>query len=461
MTTEQDKNSIPVYLEKVDVLGADFLKKEYLEQLLEPLLSPPTKTVGELTAESNKVLSNLNYLGCFESVKVKYDVDNKKEDAKIDTLGESLINVIGQLEAVPLKSTSIGVRSIHTELGNAFGFNFINRNVFGKAGYFHIDSYLNLFNDTKTIDILSSTPLSNPSIKLFGHLNISKESNNLYQSKQQSATSAELGITKQKYCKHSGTLATFSGGLNFVNRNVTDVADSANDEIKTYAGDSLKESLFLNFSTTNMSYLTTSKCTLPVNGFAFSLTNELAGFPSLLENMNKTEKISNKEDQFYKFGLGLDFAKSIFNNNLTFLSNFKFGSILNLASSNGGAINFQDKFYPLVSGYSTPVISSTSIGAGSFLSYNFGINSKVGMINGNQPLRLYTSLNGASASNELNGLETTELCQLSKNWKHGIDVGLIYSNGETSAKLFWQKPVLSDSSAAGKFGFEVDITGAW
>lgn len=465
MSSEEDKNGNPVFLERIDVLGADAYEKEYIEGVLSPLLSSSVKTIGELKTESKEVLNNLNFLGGFESVDIKYDLDNESKNSKIDLYDEPLINVFGTITTKPLKPTTFGIKSTHNEFGNALSVNYLNRNALGHGEQFQIDSCMNFFNNTKSIDILSSTPIINTSIRLFGHLNILNSANQLYQSKQQASRSAEIGFTKQKICKHTGALVSLSTGLNLVNRHISHIADSANDEVKTYAGDSLKESIFLNLISSNMSYLTNSKLSLPLNGYSVSLTNEIAGFPSLLDNLSNNTKdeeiFADRQDQFYKVGLGLDIAKSILKNEVTFLSNFKFGSIINFASSTGGTIHFQDKFYPVVSGYTKPIMPVNSVGAGSFLSYNFGVSTKFGNINVNQPLRLYTSLSGSSVSNELAGFETSELSQLLKKWNHGLDVGLLYSNGDAYAKLFWKKPISSSSNSIGKFGFEVDIIGTW
>lgn len=459
-TSEQDRKTTPVNLGKINVYGAESYDKEYIENLLSPLLSSPVKTIGELAEEGNKVLSELSFLNGFESVNLRFDVDNQCTEKKVDLLDEPLINVIGTIEAKPLKPSLFAFQSCHNELGNALALKYINRNVLGHAGYFQVDSYLNLYDKTKIVDVLSSTPVFGTSVRLFGHLNALKTSEKLFQSKNQAATSAEVGFAKQKYCKHSGALSTTSAGLNLVHRKVRQVEDSANDEVKTYVGDSLKESIFLNMQSSNMTYLTKSKCTLPLHGFAVSLTNELAGFQSLLENSQLHEK-ADREDQFYKIGLGFDYAKSFLHNNLTLSSNFKFGSIVNFAALSGGTVYFQDKFYPVVSGHDAPIMPPKSVGSGSFLSYNLGFNSKCGLISAEQPLRFYTAINGASASNDLSGFELGELSQLSKDWKHGVDVGLLYTNGDASAKLFWQKPICGGENNIGKVGFQVDITGEW
>lgn len=464
MASKEDQNTTPVFLEKVDVLGAEQYKKEYIESLLSPLLSTSSKTIAELASESNKVLANLSFLGGFESVGINFDLDSKSDISKVNLLNEPLTNIIGTITAKPLKPSSIGIKSIHTETGNALAINYLNRNALGRGEHFQVDSSWNFVENTKSVDVLTSTPVLDTSLRLFGHLNILNGASPLYQSQQQTSKAAEIGITKQKVCNCTGSLLSFSSGLNLVNRNISHIADSANDEVKIYAGDSMKESIFLNIISTNMSYLTKSKLTLPTNGYSVSLTNELAGFPSYFDSSKNDEQAftGDRQDQFYKIGLGLDYAKTILANNVTLLSTLKLGSILNFASSTGGTVHFQDKYYPFVAGYAKPIMPSTSVGSGSFLSYNFGITTKFGLVNINQPLRLYTSINGASVTNELAGLDTDELSQLSKDWKHGVDVGLLYSNGTASAKLFWQKPVGADSkNDIGRFGFEVDIAGEW
>lgn len=465
MTSKEDTNTTPVYLDRIEVIGTEGYKKKYVEKVLSPLLSSSTKTIGELASESDEVLRSLSFLGGFQSVGINFDIDNKSGNSKVDILDQPLTTVFGAITAKPLKPTVFSIKSIHNDLGNAFALSYLNRNVFGNGEQFQLNTYWGLLDETKSIDVLSSTPIIDPSFRLFGHLNVLKASNELYQSKQQAATSAEIGVLKQKVCNCSGALSTFSAGLNLVNRNIGHIADSANDEVKTYAGDSLKESVFFNFVSSNMSYLTKSSLTLPLNGFTASLTNEVAGFPALLERLQDDYQedafSTERQDQFYKLGLGLDFAKSVLNNQLTFLSNFKLGSIINFASSTGGTVHFQDKFYPLVTGYKKPMMPSKSVGSGSFLSYNLGFSSKVGLVNVNQPLRFYSSINGASVSNELAGFKASALQELSKNWKHGLDVGLLYSNGDASAKLFWHKPIDFSKNDVGKFGFEVDITGTW
>lgn len=458
MTSEQDRNSTPVNLENINAYGVESYKKEYIQNLLAPLLDTPIKSVEELISQGNKITSQLNNLNGFQSVSLKFDVSNSKS-VEVNALNEKLVNVIGTIEAVPLKKSALSVRTIHSDLDHAVELAYLNRNALGRGEFFQASSYLNFLNMTKNVDILASTPILDTSFRLFGHLNVSKTADKLFKSSSQAATSAELGFTRQKFCKHANSLSTISGGLNLVNRSINKIEDSANDEIKTYAGDSLKESVFFNLTSSNMKYLSKSNCTLPLNGYSLSLTNEIAGFPQLLDDSQVEQSlVGDRQDQYYKLCLGFDYAKPIFNNNLSVSSNLKFGSIFNLAKDE--TVNFQDKFYPKVSGHFNPVMPSKSIGAGSFLSYNFDAYTKVGFVDIKEPLRLYASVNGASSANVSNGLEKNEMLQLTKDWKHGLDFGLLYTNGNANAKLFWRKPI-GISNDFGKFGFEVDINGQW
>ncbi len=463
MATQEDVNTTPVSLEKVEVFGADAYSPEYIQSIIKPLLQAETQSVGDIVTEGNKVVRQLTYLGGFTDAKLQFDVDAKAGE-KYDELNQKQVNIVGKIDLTPLKQSNLSISSVHNELGNALRAGYLNRNVLGNGENLGIDFALNLFNNSKTFDALLSKPLADTSYRAFGHINVSKTEESLFQSKSQDATSAELGVTKQKFCKHSGALTTASTGLNLVRRNINHIDDSANDEVKMYAGDSQKESLFFNVISSNMKYLTTSDCTLPLEGHTISITNELAGFPSLVESLGQDKSLeeitADGKDQFFKLGLGLDMAKSFFGNSVTFSSNLKCGSIINFAALQGNTVNFQDKFYPAVSGYALPIAPQHAVGAGSFASYNIGISTKAGLMSADRPLRMYTSLNGASSTNELDGLSLGQLKSLTNDWKHGVDVGFLYSTGDANAKLFWKRP-LAGKNDIGKVGFEVDIAGNW
>lgn len=118
MTSEQDRNSTPVNLENINAYGVESYKKEYIQNLLAPLLDTPIKSVEELISQGNKITSQLNNLNGFQSVSLKFDVSNSKS-VEVNALNEKLVNVIGTIEAVPLKKSALSVRTIHSDLDHA------------------------------------------------------------------------------------------------------------------------------------------------------------------------------------------------------------------------------------------------------------------------------------------------------------------------------------------------------
>lgn len=442
-----DIDTTPISLEKLTVEGADGFNPKFIENVISPLFQSSTQSIGDLVKDGNKVMQQLRFLGNFRDVKLLFDLDTESKP-KFDEFNNALTNITGTIHLHPLPKSNIRIKNVHNDAYNYINASYSNNNVFGSGENLTINSMYNFRTLSQNLNIYFSKPTINTSLRLFGDFNSIKTNDTIYQSANQNSSSLQFGLIKQKYCKHSGALATLTGGFNIVNRNIHDVDDSANDEVKIYAGESLKNSIFLNILSTNMKFLTSSGFKLPMNGFSVGVNNEVSGIASLIDAS------SHSEDQFYKLNVNLDYVKSFLGNGLTFSSNFKFGSILNFNALNGGTIHFQDKFYPIVSGNETPIMPLKSVGAGSFLSYNFGVYTKAGLIDINNPIRLYYSINGCTTSNEISKIG--ELKNLN-DWKHGLDVGLVYNKGENSARLSWKQSL--DSDKPGKFGFEVDIAG--
>lgn len=442
MSTSQDIKTTPVHVTEIKVNGAEVYDSTFIQNIISPLLASDVQTIGEVEKKGNKVLSQLSYLNAASPstlVFTKADGEIKK-----DSTGEPTVNIVGNLDAAFNAGSNVAISNVHNEIGNALAFKYTNRNVFKKAELFQLNAAVNLYNESKSVDLLYSKPLTNTQYRGYGRLNLLSTHEQAYQSNSQDATSAEFGFTKEHYCRCPGTISLFTTGLSLAKRNINEIADSAEDEIKTYAGTNMKRSLFFNFVSSNMSYLSKSNFTLPLKGFAVTFDNEASGFLD-----------SSEQDKFVKSSLGFSYAKSTLCNSVTFSSDVKFGTIFNFAET----INFQDKFYPLVPGYARPITAANSVGAGSFASYNFGVHTKCGFIKTDQPIRFYASVQGASSANQIDGFKVSELKNLN-DWKNGVDVGLVYTTGDANAKLCYTKPV-GDKSSIGKLGFEVALTGEW
>lgn len=437
-----DIKTTPVHVTEVKVNGAEAYDTTFINKIVSPLLSTDIQILGDVEKKGNKVLSQLSYLNAAAPPSIVFVPSNG--ETKTDETGEPVINIAGEIKTAFNTGSNVAITTIHNEIGNALAFQYINRNLLKKGELFQFNAALNIYNESKSVDLFYSKPLKNTEFRTYGRLNLLNTHDHTFKSNSQDSTSAEFGFTKQYFCRCPNTFSTLTSGLSLVKRNVNEIADSADDEIKTYAGSIMKRSIFLNFVTSNMKYLSKSKFSLPLNGVTASFDSEASGFLD-----------SSEQDKFLKSSVGFTYVKSVLFNSLTFSSDFKLGSIFNFADT----INFQDKFYPFVPGYSKPVTSGGSIGAGSFASYNFAVHTKCGLINTEEPIRVYASVQGASSANQLDGFKIDELQNLNQ-WKNGIDVGLVYTTGDANAKLSYTKPI-GDKSDLGKVGFEVELTGEW
>ena len=159
MATQEDVNTTPVSLEKVEVFGADAYSPEYIQSIIKPLLQAETQSVGDIVTEGNKVVRQLTYLGGFTDAKLQFDVDAKAGE-KYDELNQKQVNIVGKIDLTPLKQSNLSISSVHNELGNALRAGYLNRNVLGNAENLGIDFALNLFNKSKTFDALLSKQLA-------------------------------------------------------------------------------------------------------------------------------------------------------------------------------------------------------------------------------------------------------------------------------------------------------------
>ncbi|TID28792.1 hypothetical protein CANINC_002311 [Pichia inconspicua] len=437
-----DVKTTPVHVTEVKVNGAEMFEPSFINKIVSPLLSSEIQTLGEVEEEGNKVLSQLSYLNAVASPSLVFSLANG--ESKTDATGEPVTNIAGEIKAVFNTGSNVAITSVHNEIGNALALQYINRNVFKKGELLQFNAALNLYNDSKSIDLLYSKPLRNTEFKTYGRMNLLSTHEQSFKSNSQDSTSAEFGFIKQYYCRCPGTFSTLTSGLSLARRNINEIADSADDEIKTYAGTNIKRSVFVNFVTSNMKYLSKSKFTLPLHGLSASVNNEASGFFD-----------TSEQDKFVKSTAGLTYAKSLFSNAITLSSDLKIGTILNFAET----VNFQDKFYPFVPGYSVPIAPDASIGAGSFVSYNFGIHTKCGLIKTEEPIRFYASVQGVSCADQIDGLKIHQLSSLNQ-FKSGVDIGLVYTTGDANAKLSYTKAI-GDKSDIGKIRFEVELTGEW
>ncbi|GMM30533.1 hypothetical protein DAMA08_032780 [Martiniozyma asiatica (nom. inval.)] len=429
----------PVSLTKVEVTGADSIDDELMAKLLTPLLSSSDKCVGTLLSDATLVQRNLKYIDLFDSINVKFDKDDSGILRK-DILGEFVVNVDSKIDLKCAKLSTVRFENMLNSYGNVLGLTYQNKNAFGNAEYVSAKAFLNRIEDFKTssIGVDFKTPMLDPSLRFVIKALYREQALKLFDSKQIS-NGFDFGLEKKMSCSYRGANSTLYAGLSYQKRSINEIPDSASDEVKTYAGDVLKQSLFLNFKSCNMKYISKSNGNLPLNGTSFEFKNELAGL------------LDEDQDKFYKVAFSLKKAKSTCCNWVTLTTGLDFGKIFHL--DDGNTVHFQDKFYPNIPGQILPVQPSTSIGANAFTGYSIGLLTKCFLKSTADPIRLYSNLSGVWVGAE--GFDGIKSC---KNWNNGVDMGLIYRNDVADAKVYVKQKI---GNSTPQFGFEVKLCGDW
>ncbi|ODV84553.1 hypothetical protein CANARDRAFT_200903 [[Candida] arabinofermentans NRRL YB-2248] len=473
----------PINLTKVEVFGGDEFSNNFFKKLLSPLLTSADMTMAQLINGCNQSVSALTYTNCFDKITLDIQDSSSENESLKSIIDSKPIDLKAVFNLSQSKQKNLVIGSIHENQGNLSNLKYVNNNTFGNAELFKFQINLTppstgIKTPLKNLKIQYKAPMVDTSLKLYAEGDLLSTKNSIYQSVQQSMTSGSIGLEKTKMgfnCGGNGVLVNFAE-LNLSKRTTLQVIDSANDEIKTFAGDHTKLGLKLGTSLNTIQYLQKSKGKIGLNGYKLEFINEFAGLP----NSNN----SNLDEKFIKSEFNTKLIKSALNNGLTLDFSFGFGILKTLNSSSlnsKAAVHYQDKFYLNIPGYSTiepKVVSSGAagektisgkIGGLGFLNYDLKLMSRLLFVDPVNPLRLYVGLKGGELSTDgfkiddfKNTLKSKSLNSLFKNWKNGCSIGLSYQIDDViDMDLNYKFPIVTNSNTLGNggFGFSVSING--
>ncbi|KAH3667134.1 hypothetical protein OGAPHI_002783 [Ogataea philodendri] len=423
-----------VNLKAVSVAGGDQFSDNFFSKLLAPLLNSADLTVNQLTTRCQASLANLALTNCFDTVSVAVVPDPSVPDTPL--------GLAANFNLVPAKLAHTTLGSVYTPEGNQLMLNYLNHNTFGNAELLNVSSLASLVPDAplRLLNVLYKAPLVDPSLRLFANGFVSSSNDTKFQSDQQWVSSGTFGMEKIKLLPNLS--ASASAAVSLVKRTTLRVKDGASDEIKTYAGDHLKESLLLSLAAGNLQFLPSSKNTLPVNGFQWSLKNEVTGLSN------------TSPEKFVKVESSLQLVRSVLKNNLTLDVSAGLGHIINLSRSK--TIHYHDKFYLDVLGHGTlgyPGQQQGRFGGTSYITYKVRLLSRLLFVKPTNPLRLYFDLNGGQVTSD-----PAQLAQAS-SLRSGVAIGLLYKVGSAAdCNLYYQLPLSSQPNVPG-VGFNVALYG--
>ncbi|VEU20264.1 DEKNAAC101180 [Brettanomyces naardenensis] len=422
-----------VNLTKIEVAGAEQFSDRFLQTALSPLLGSSDFTVSQLATSAESSASYFEGTECFKNVHflIENDQDYKTHVSSLLALEVPLnLKVKLDLDPQPLKRVHVG-SLYQSQLGNLVSLRYTNKNAFGDAKYVELGTTLSLLEDqkAKSIDATYRAPMADTSVKMFATGSFKNESIPAFQSRQQLATTATVGFEKSYNYAPTGISGSVIAGLAVAKLSVLDVADSANDEIKTYAGDNLKESLLLSADAGKLSFLPSSQGAFATEGSRVVLKNELAGFLPKEDNASTSSKF---QDAFHKLELTGKYFRSLLDNQLTVACELGFGNLANLAR-NSKTVHFQDKFYVPIVGYKTLGLdkrATEKVGGLAYLYYKFSLYSRFLFASETIPLRAYASLTGAKLSENLTDLISTSTSDV--EFKSTASLGMLYKVGDSA-----------------------------
>ncbi len=426
--TQSKNSSREVNLTSVQVTGGDDFSDRFLQKGLAPLLRTADLTISDLIADAQTSVSFFSGTDCFKNVGVLIDKDTAYKQP-INSLLQSEVpmNLKAYVNLVPRQLKTVQFGSIHDSIyGNLLLLSYTNRNTFGNANYAHLAAIVNNIEgeNGQSFEGSFKFPMSNPINRFVANFSAQNGTVPMFQSKRQVTGSAQFGFERHPHLTPSGIDYSFFGGLNFVRRSVLNVIDSASDEIKTYAGDSLKQTLFLNLAFGKLECISASKGAFPLEGFKSNIKAEYTNPPFT----NGQGLKFDTSDHFEKLEFCGEVFKSLLQDNITLSCGIGCGNIKSLKTSISDTVHFMDKFYVSMPGYGILGLTRSSIGGMSYFSYKFALYCKLLFSSAKSPLRAYLSLSGAKLCQNLDDLVSIDTN--AQYLKSTISTGITYKVGD-------------------------------
>ncbi|KAL4787523.1 surface antigen-domain-containing protein [Aspergillus varians] len=264
-----DQNStLPCAISSVQVLNAKHMRRGFLEQIFNPLLSSNKKqpyTLSEALREISARADKLSRFDIFQQPISVYLDQLPVSDGQTDPTNINVYYSVKEKSRVLLKTG--------TDLGNAEGSaygNLLWRNVFGGAENLNFNASLGTRTRSAYQAAFDTPILSDPDFRL--------ELGGISSATQKSWASHEEALKggwgKLRWLSRSGQRHEL--GYNGFWRQVTGLAENASPSVRSDAGDSVKSSLFHSWATDRR-----DSPFLPSRGYYARAFNELAGWGPL------------------------------------------------------------------------------------------------------------------------------------------------------------------------------------
>lgn len=332
----QESRLQPIFLTRVEVNGGEDFSYQFFNKLLSPLLTTGDYTLAQLTFRINQSYRHLKDTGVFKDVGVVLEPDYYSNVP-------AHITSFNREKSIPTK-VIFDVSNVNLNINDLF-LNF-NNEEYVNLKLNHIDHNFNEnaelvsvgvdYNPYKPYDHLLTNlkfilGLKDPRFKFLIDVGYNTRDDlgwqNFFKQNQLGGKIGLLYKTRREF--------DIFTGFQLLKRNLFDIDDGANDELKCFGGDFLKLSVLNKFRYQHIGYLNHATKNFPTSGGKVQIETELT---SVQEQNNAANR-----GEFIKLQIGFDLYKSVFNNYITAKFQGELGGIFTFNSK--FPIHPLDKFY--------------------------------------------------------------------------------------------------------------------
>ncbi|KAI5967974.1 hypothetical protein CANMA_002742 [Candida margitis] len=331
----QESQLQPIFLTRVEVNGGEDFSYQFFNKLLSPLLTTGDYTLAQLTYKINESFQHLKDTGVFKNVGVVLEPDYYSNvPAQITSFNRE--------KSIPTR-VIFDVSNVNLNINETF-LNF-NNEEFINLKLNHVDNNFNEnaelvsvgvdYNPYKPYDYLLTnlkftSGLKDPRFKFLIDVGYNTRDDLGWQNFQHNQLGGKIGLLY----KTQREFDIFTG-FQLFKRNLFNIEDGADDNLKFFGGDFLKLSVLNKFKYERIQYLNHATKNFPTNGGNVHVRSELT---SVQEQNNASNR-----GEFIKSQIGFDLYKSLFDNYITTKVQGELGGIFNFNTK--FPIHPLDKFY--------------------------------------------------------------------------------------------------------------------
>lgn len=465
----------PVQLNSIAITGGDFTSN-YLQKLVAPALDDKPVSFNELYGVLGGIEKKLSNTGLFRDVRILLDLDNTKR-----ATSESPIPVKANvtLTDLPLFKYSSYTRSTDQDVG--CGVRYLNPNFSQNADTLLVDINFNYDPFDKSVnrkvwDLTYLHPLAKSANgKLLLNPTVATVDATKWASHKQHVVGAMLGY--QTIMKSSnGGAHVFTAGFTGTMRQVTDIANSASDVIRTHAGGDLKLGYLSNWTLDKRAFVGK----FHTDGVLVGMTNEFAGHNSVdhqafqQSQQSQTQQNQTQQSQhiellpFSKTTVDFAGAKSFFNKNVTVSADLSAGVLKSFVEDGADKLHVTDRLFVggqhSLKGFHRNAVGvkngNDHIGGTSAFKLGASLSTTLPRTSASAPLRLYTFINAGDVHNFKNleeGLSAITSGSIITKAAAASGVGLAYKAQNAVLDLSYNVPLTDRAQDDAKPGLALSV----